>query len=1048
MSDPQDLELLSNHAAFVRSIARGLLSDDQAEDVVQESLLVSLQRPPRGNPRAWLGAVARKLALMRRRSEGRRLRRERRAARDEALPSTAEAVARIEMQQCVVERVLALPEPYRTTIIQRYLYETSLSELAERLGVPQETVRTRVKRGLAKLRAQMDKKTGGRSAWATLLLPSLGGTDATTAKGALFMSIKTKSAIAVSLALLVTALLGGHFFIGKSEVAARAPSNTTTAMHEETPEDAAVEPLPPPVDLDRVDRELDLHGVVVTTEGAPVEGADLAVVFYPWRRVNVLAVSSDESRDGPRTRSAKDGTFKLRLQRGDGVALRVHADGFAPIEVTLLQAGEKVRVVLTSGVSARFRVHDTGQQPIAGAEVLLITRDTEQQFRALTDDTGVAVLEGLRPKAPVYLAATHPLYGAPRGTKTMLPAEGTLEHAIELGDGKIFAGRVTDARTGLAIQNARVGTNLWLLPHVRTDDSGQYRLNGWIGPRWGHAIYVLAPGFAPGYKVTGGETTIDFALNAGASVTGRILGADGRPVGKALVSALGEQNGTLLDHAQATSDRHGRFGLDDLNKDIAHVLIASAPGHGRVLLDFTPTSPELGDIELPRALAIAGEVTDHDNNPLPRCSITLHGANADRRTRSLTDRSGPSHYGQQENRNTDDLGRFRFPDLASGRYTLYCGDGESGTTSRVVELGEEDVRDVRIVLKRGRPFRIHVVDDHGAPLDASVQVKHAGGTSHGRTDENGELELRVVGKVTVVHAPYVFAREAAYGAVEALENPRDDKAHFTVPRWESITGKVVDADGKALGSIQVKALAGDKELRSATSTASGTFLVAVPPGSSVDLVIAGQFVKSGHGTSLSPTHTGRLDRVAAGSKDVTLVAAPIASDRALRVRVLTPDGKPVESARVYFTPAPPNRTFRAYETNAEGWVDLDELPATTISVGAFLHRGTEFVSPQPAALVPNGQVVTLRCRRGVLIDGKVTLPDGTGAEGARVTVQCEKQFYTAVCDADGKFQMTVPDAECKIAAHLMVEGTVRFHAIPRDLRPGAKHVELKLEAFK
>ena len=222
---------------------------------------------------------------------------------------------------------------------------------------------------------------------------------------------------------------------------------------------------------------------------------------------------------------------------------------------------------------------------------------------------------------------------------TTLPAEGTLEHGIELGDGRIFSGRVTDASTGHAIESARVGKTWLLSPYVRTDESGAYRLNAWTGPRWHHALYAHAAGFAPRYMVAGAETTIDFALEAGVTATGRVLGADGRPLKEALVSALGEKNGAILSWAHAISDREGRFRLADLNKDIIHVLIVSAAGHGRVLLDFNPTRTDLGDIELPRALDIEGVVVDHDNAPLPRHSIALHGANADRRTRSRTHRS-------------------------------------------------------------------------------------------------------------------------------------------------------------------------------------------------------------------------------------------------------------------------------------------------------------------------------------------------------------------------------------------------------------------------
>ena len=99
-----------------------------------------------------------------------------------------------------------------------------------------------------------------------------------------------------------------------------------------------------PVDLAAVDRERDLHGIVVReSNGAPIAGAELRVVAYPWRRANVLNHDGyDDTLDGPGTRSAIDGTFALRLRAGTEVALRVCAAGHAPLELRELQAGARV----------------------------------------------------------------------------------------------------------------------------------------------------------------------------------------------------------------------------------------------------------------------------------------------------------------------------------------------------------------------------------------------------------------------------------------------------------------------------------------------------------------------------------------------------------------------------------------------------------------------------------------------------------------------------------------------------------------------------------
>ena len=146
---PTAEELLS-HAGFLRGLARGLLADEHAaDDVVQETYLAALRRPPaKGNVRAWLGRVAKNLALTARRGARRREARERRAARPEAVPAAGDAVAHLELQRKVVDLVLDLDEPYRTAIVERYFHERTPQEIARRLAVPLQTAKTRLKRGL------------------------------------------------------------------------------------------------------------------------------------------------------------------------------------------------------------------------------------------------------------------------------------------------------------------------------------------------------------------------------------------------------------------------------------------------------------------------------------------------------------------------------------------------------------------------------------------------------------------------------------------------------------------------------------------------------------------------------------------------------------------------------------------------------------------------------------------------------------------------------------------------------------------------------------
>lgn len=133
---PDELALLAN-AAWVRRLARNLIADAQlAEDVAQDALAAALERPPgfaddAERLRRWLGGVTRHLATRVRRREGERVAREAQAARREA-SGDGGSDERLQLHQRLVEAVLRLDEPYRSTVVMRFFDEVSPREMARR----------------------------------------------------------------------------------------------------------------------------------------------------------------------------------------------------------------------------------------------------------------------------------------------------------------------------------------------------------------------------------------------------------------------------------------------------------------------------------------------------------------------------------------------------------------------------------------------------------------------------------------------------------------------------------------------------------------------------------------------------------------------------------------------------------------------------------------------------------------------------------------------------------------------------------------------------
>ena len=172
---------LLGQAGWLRGVARALLAPAavaDADDLSQDVLLAALREPAahRG-ARPWLAGVARHLASNLRRHAARRQRREHAAARPDTAggDAAADVVARAEIQRRIANAVMSLPAEQRDCILLRYWDALPPREIAARLGVPVETVRTRLKRAFARLRTTLDAEHGGdRRSWTLALVPVLG----------------------------------------------------------------------------------------------------------------------------------------------------------------------------------------------------------------------------------------------------------------------------------------------------------------------------------------------------------------------------------------------------------------------------------------------------------------------------------------------------------------------------------------------------------------------------------------------------------------------------------------------------------------------------------------------------------------------------------------------------------------------------------------------------------------------------------------------------------------------------------------------------------
>jgi RNA polymerase sigma-70 factor (ECF subfamily) len=154
---------------WVRRLARRLVVDPEAaEDLAQETWLAVLRSRGRapGGMRAWLAGIARHLLARRLRSRAPAFV----ALEEHPAADSEDVLVQADFQRAVLAAVMALEEPYRTTILRCHFEGLSGAELARRLGVSSSTVRSRLQRAHALLRARLDRDRGGRVTWSALAL--------------------------------------------------------------------------------------------------------------------------------------------------------------------------------------------------------------------------------------------------------------------------------------------------------------------------------------------------------------------------------------------------------------------------------------------------------------------------------------------------------------------------------------------------------------------------------------------------------------------------------------------------------------------------------------------------------------------------------------------------------------------------------------------------------------------------------------------------------------------------------------------------------------
>ncbi|MEZ6009273.1 MAG: sigma-70 family RNA polymerase sigma factor [Planctomycetota bacterium] len=583
-----DIEQALGHEPFLRNLARSLVrGDDQVDDLVQEAYVATLEGspPPQGNLRGWLVGVMRRRAVGTWRRRGVEARHETRVARPTEVPSVADVHAREEMRRAVVSSLLRVAEPSRTTLLLRYYEGLPPREIAARLGVPVETVRTRTKRGLAAMRTDLDTRHGGRSAWSAPLMASLGMGSATVA-----------TLPAWGLGLLV-AVFGGAVLLTSSLF---GPAKDDTSWDgipgEEVVENHGVDADHGPTleGTGPVEVAALVHGTAAITGRVLREGQAVAATVslrklpdadYAWNAIDgdFAALRMPPAR---RAQASAGGAFVLADLPVGWFLLTAETAGMPPLGRLVHVATDGIvadgTLLMPKGTETlRVEVNLGDGHPYQGT-LRVSQRDNEKGDATHGDQYVETDARGGVEVANLVRGACSVSARTPGGDLVLrvlsLPVEGTQRISL-VRPASPRAVEVVEAGTGRGVAGATVTCSVseyegsssvveralaWRLTRAAaTGDTGRLVLSVPTGDE--AYIGARAHGYRPGGVRVPAEGPVRIELERNRSVAGRVIRADGgEGVRQASVYARMVRNGRLQYETigPATTDAEGSFVLE------------------------------------------------------------------------------------------------------------------------------------------------------------------------------------------------------------------------------------------------------------------------------------------------------------------------------------------------------------------------------------------------------------------------------------------------------------------------------------------------------
>jgi len=388
--------IVNRYTGMVLGVCLRVLSNTQdAEDACQAAFLVLARRAKKGRWQSsianWLFTIARRVASNASRSAARRMKREARSV-PSAPVSTLDQMTGREAFAALDEELEKLPAIYREPLVLCYLQGLTRDEAAIRLGVPSATLKSQLDRGRKKLAGALSKRgivvgaglmavaaTSSARAFSPRLVESIltnvGGSPsasvAVLAQGVTMNGFLSKAQLTMLVAVAAVATGIGFASMPLASGLLNPPIEKTEHLTTEKTEHLIAKEDTKGDEKPKTGvKERTISGKILGADGKPIE-ARLTLVWM-------------EDKPQPLGKTNADGTFrvtipfKLKNQGGWLVAKAVgHGMGFYPhgIDYIPQSMGTTAEVTLTlpKERSLRGRIVDQQGKPVSGASVVATT---------------------------------------------------------------------------------------------------------------------------------------------------------------------------------------------------------------------------------------------------------------------------------------------------------------------------------------------------------------------------------------------------------------------------------------------------------------------------------------------------------------------------------------------------------------------------------------------------------------------------------------------------------------------------------------------------